>query len=321
MDVKTLKITQGALMTAIFGVLVFLNRQTAGMVQEILVYVYPLPMAVYSAKYGFKTALPAAAAMVLLSFFLGTPNYAFYASTSMLIGLTLGVCLFKKVSTEKIMFAVIFMAIVINLVDILVVSSVSGITITKSAMEMQKMMNETFESSMMQNVLAQYPDEQRTLLLESIKNVYTVDTLVKLFIVGNVLFGFFQGFIIYQLSLLIMKRLRIKVPAPRSFYDFKPPVWTGYVALGLFFIYMFVGSRFLTTEWKDAFLAIGMTGFMYLGFFGIIGISLFLKQRMRNRVFPVIIAVLVTLMASYVSMIVGYCYITGAFRGLFALPG
>ena len=52
MDSKTLKITTGAMIVAIFAILLLLNRQTAGFFEELFVYLLPIPMVAYSAKYG-----------------------------------------------------------------------------------------------------------------------------------------------------------------------------------------------------------------------------------------------------------------------------
>ena len=55
MDSKTLKITTGAMIVAIFAILLLLNRQTAGFFEELFVYLLPIPMVAYSAKSGGKS--------------------------------------------------------------------------------------------------------------------------------------------------------------------------------------------------------------------------------------------------------------------------
>ena len=48
------KITDGAMMAAIVGVVLIINRQMAGLLQDLLLFVFPLPMVFYAAKYGMK---------------------------------------------------------------------------------------------------------------------------------------------------------------------------------------------------------------------------------------------------------------------------
>ena len=81
MNKKSLKITTGAMVTAIFGVMLLLNRQTGGLFGDIFVFLYPIPMVAYGAQYGIKSALPVLAAMSLLSFLFGNVWGIFYAVT------------------------------------------------------------------------------------------------------------------------------------------------------------------------------------------------------------------------------------------------
>ena len=41
-------------MAAIVGVVLVINRQMAGLLQDLLLFVFPLPMVFYAAKYGMK---------------------------------------------------------------------------------------------------------------------------------------------------------------------------------------------------------------------------------------------------------------------------
>ena len=50
------RITDGAMMAAIIGVMLFIDRQTAGMISGGFVWILPIPMVFYSAKYGMKNS-------------------------------------------------------------------------------------------------------------------------------------------------------------------------------------------------------------------------------------------------------------------------
>ena len=58
MNQKTLKITYGAMIVALFGVLLLINRQTGGMFEGIMMFLLPIPMVAYAARYGWKTSIP-----------------------------------------------------------------------------------------------------------------------------------------------------------------------------------------------------------------------------------------------------------------------
>ena len=59
MNQKTLKITYGAMIVALFGVLLLINRQTGGMFNGILMFLLPIPMVAYGARYGWRAGLAA----------------------------------------------------------------------------------------------------------------------------------------------------------------------------------------------------------------------------------------------------------------------
>ena len=50
------KITDGAMMVALIGLFLFLNRQLAGLLDLYAAWLVPLPMVMYAVKYGWKSA-------------------------------------------------------------------------------------------------------------------------------------------------------------------------------------------------------------------------------------------------------------------------
>ena len=93
MNENTQKLTFGALLVAIFGVMLLLNRQTGGMLEETFLFLFPIPMVAFSARYGWKDSLPVFACTVLISIFCGIFTSAFYAVTQSFIGVVYGLSL------------------------------------------------------------------------------------------------------------------------------------------------------------------------------------------------------------------------------------
>ena len=90
------------MMAAIVGVVLIINRQMAGLLQDLLLFVFPLPMVFYAAKYGMKQSKVLYAAVVFLSFILSTPQTMFYVASEMLIGLFYGSGIHEKKPTGRI---------------------------------------------------------------------------------------------------------------------------------------------------------------------------------------------------------------------------
>ena len=57
MNTKTQELTYGAMIVAIFGVMLLINRQTGGFFSGILMFVYPIPMVAFAARYGLKDSV------------------------------------------------------------------------------------------------------------------------------------------------------------------------------------------------------------------------------------------------------------------------
>jgi len=247
--------------------------------------------------------------MALIAFLLGTPSAAFYAVSSVLIGLVFGVCLYKKVSPEKTVFCVMLATVIFNLIDILFAAAISGISLEDDARSMQLMMQETLQK-MMENS-GQAVDEQTAAAFEKLLNI---NYLKRILIISTALAGALQGFLIYELGLLILRRLKIKVQKPKSIFQFKPPAWTGWVALVLFLLY-FAAMQFngVNERLQTAAMTIGMLGYLYLLIFGFIGGLLLLKRLMPARkILPVLLSFLGMMILPYLWMGLGFCYITGA---------
>lgn len=296
MSENTLKLTQGALITAVFGVLMFLNRQTAGIAEEVLVYIFPLPMAIYAAKYGFAAGLPAFAAMCLISFLLGTPASAIYAGMYVVIGLIFGTCLHKRADSAKTMLSVMAASTVVNVVYLVFLASLTGIDFSEEVTEYQKLLTETFSRAGVE-----LPAE-----------IISFEYLGKLLIISMVAVGALQGFLIYQLGLLIMKKLKQNVPTPTGFFDIHPPVASGYIAAAAFLIYnLSFGLTRQDNILQTAVMVVGLFGYLFLLFFGFIGANLILRGLFNGkRALASIVSMLLVFILALPMAVLGLIYVS-----------
>lgn len=296
MSENTLKLTQGALITAVFGVLMFLNRQTAGMAEEILVYVFPLPMAIYTAKYGTAAGLPAFAAMTLLSFLLGTPASAIYAAMYVAVGLVFGTCLHKKADSAVTMLAVMVSATAVNIINLVFLASLTGISFSKEVEEYRNMIREAAAAAGVT-----FPEQ-----------ILSFAYLGRLLFISMTAVGALQGFLICQIGLLIMRKLRQNVPAPRGFFDIHPPVMTGYAAASAFLVYTFVfGIAPENSILQTAVMALGLFGYLYLLFFGFAGAVLIFRGLFGgHRILSSVLSLIAVFLLPLPLAVLGFVYIS-----------
>lgn len=297
---KPLKITTGAMITAIFGVMLLLNRQTGGFFQEVFLFLYPIPMVAYAAQYGWKSGIPAFAAMSLLSVLLGNFTAIFYAVTQAFIGLIFGGCLYHKADMTKTLFVVMLLSAVVNVFDIAVLGALTGFDLNHEVEEMQRMMNSLFEQSGMV-----VPE-----------TMLTTGYLKQIFAVSMIVLGGVQGFLVYEVSLMILRRLRFPVQKPKSVFLYAPPKWTGYGAILAMILYSIGMTRpFEQDMLQNAVLTIGTFGYIYLICFGFIAILLTLRIYCpRIGFFRFVLCVVVLFLFPLLEMAAGFLYIVSRYH-------
>ena len=293
-----LKITTGAMILAIFAILLLINRQTGAFFEEFFIYLLPIPMVAYASRYGLKSSLPVFVGMLAFSFFFGTVTTFFYAGTAALLGMIFGTRIYHKRDLTQTMLLVMVLSTVFNVLSTIALASVFGYDLVREVNEMQDMMGQVVSQT------GADPQAYAPLL----EGGY----IKQLIVISAVIFGMVQGYIIYVLSLLILKRLRFQVPKARPITLLYPPKWTGFAAIILFFIGFRSFTQSSENEIVQRLLQCGWTiGYLYLIVFGVIALYLVIrKYLLRNTALAVILAILGTLMLPQILMGLGFLYIT-----------
>lgn len=310
MNENTQKLTFGALLVAIFGVLLLLNRQTGGMLEETFIFLFPIPMVAFSARYGWKDSLPVFVCTVLISIVCGIFTSAFYAITQSFIGVVYGSCLHAKRDSNKTMLLVMGLSAVSNLLSSIILASLFGIDLQEDMEMMQTMMRQAIEKAGV-NMTPQQ--------MQSIELLLQKDTLMRIFIVSMIFMGVVQGFIVCQLSLLILRRLRFQIQKPAPITSYYPPRWTGFIALLVFVLYSSTLAMPALSGRKEIIRVIGQVGalcaYMYLLCFGFIAVLFLLRAYgPSSRLLNIIIAIAGFFVLPQAFMILGCVYISTGFH-------
>ena len=310
MNENTQKLTFGALLVAIFGVLLLLNRQTGGMLEETFIFLFPIPMVAFSARYGWKDSLPVFVCTVLISIVCGIFTSAFYAITQSFIGAVYGSCLHAKRDSNKTMLLVMGLSAVSNLLSTIVLASLFGINIQEDLQMMQTTMRQMIEKAGI-NMTPQQ--------MQSIELLLQKDTLMRIFIVSMIFMGVVQGFIVCQLSLLILRRLRFQIQKPAPITSYYPPRWTGFIALLVFVLYSSTLAMPEMSGRQEIIRVAGQIGalcaYMYLLCFGFFAILFLLRAYgPGSRLLNIIIALAGFFVFPQLFMILGCVYISTGFH-------
>lgn len=292
---KTLHITSGAMILAIFALLLILNRQTGAFFEEFFIYLLPIPMVIYAAKFNWKNGLMVFAGMVLFSFIFGTLITIFYAFTSALLGLIFGTFIYQKRDMTRTLFVVMGLSAVFNTVSTVALASVFGYNITDEL---------TTVKSTLAGVLEGTGNE-------AILDFYTMDFLFQIFIISMVIMGLIQGFIIFKISVLILRRLRIPVQDATPIAEYYPPLWiSGIAFIGYFYGTFTLGRTFTSDLVKNIVQTVWVCSFVYLLTFGLIAVSLILKKYVtRNKLIVTLLCIVAYLILSQFLSLLGVFYI------------
>jgi uncharacterized protein YybS (DUF2232 family) len=212
---STRQITDGAMMIAIIGLYVVVNRQTAFLLETFVAFLLPIPILFYTVKYGFKQALVVTFGMVVVSMLLGTPQSLFYMGTALANGLVYGYGVRKQKANEWLL----------------------GVTIIITAAAMF-LTTYAFAAFFGYNVM-----EEVNAIIAYLKTIqgFTIDatltaTLYAMYPLVVMLTALIQSALTHISAILLMKRLRIAVLPLRPLSMMRVPKWIGWVSLILLFM-------------------------------------------------------------------------------------
>lgn len=300
MNKKTVKITTGAVIIAIFGILLLVNRQTGMMFEEMFMYFFPIPMIAFSAQYGWKSSVPVLISMAFFAFFFGTFTTIFYAVSEALIGLVFGDMIYRKVDMTKTLLVVMGLSAAVNLLNTVVLAELFGMNLSQEVAEIQRMLDSVISQSGMT-----LPD-----------GILSDDYVMQMLVISMIVLGLAQGFVIYELSLLILRRLRFQFPKPKSIYSLFPPKWTGIAGIIAYYLYAYTMQNPLANDVLQAIVqSVGMFADLYLVTFGFIGMALFMKERTSlPNILKIVICAMIFFVMPLLVMVAGVVYIVSDYH-------
>ncbi|MES1044305.1 hypothetical protein BLX88_05830 [Bacillus obstructivus] len=212
---KSKMLTEGALMLAVFAILLFIYNYIP-LLSIVSVLFLLLPFILYSAKYPFKHALVLLIGSILISVLLGSlfliPVALIYGTT----GIAIGYC----IRTKKSKFVLYMSASILFLLNAILQYIAFIVLFNKNIL---KVLITTFQDSFQQSAkilegLGQGSSEQ---LMEQY-NAF-LDTITTLLPSLLVISSFVVVWILLAINLPIVKRFKIDVPKWNAFRELKLP--------------------------------------------------------------------------------------------------
>lgn len=137
---KTQQITRGAMVCAIYGVLLFLNQQTALTIETTASWIFVFPVLIYTAMNGFQPGLTVALCMGVMSFLFGGFTTWFYSWTSLITGFVYGLGLFYHFRNMVNFLLCFGFSIASNVCTVLVWAALFGIDAASEFAELKALL-------------------------------------------------------------------------------------------------------------------------------------------------------------------------------------
>ncbi len=285
-------------MTAIVGVLLLVDRQLLGLL-ELIWWIIPLPMVLYSAKYGWKDSLVPFFAIVFLAFLFGGITTIFIVPMMTLCGVFYGDAVKKKATSRKLIWLSIGFYTISSAIVMVLFAGVFGYDIMKEIGTLQEMMS-TMQVSM---------------------DSFSADVdgiLLQLYIVSVIFSGIFEGIIMHICSKFILRRMGYCVSPPRALLTIAIPKWTGYVALLLWQVgYYAMRIPLENVKFQNGLIVAMVLSMMYLFYFGLFAVMVWLKIKVKRKEIVLLSFIVIILMFQWFLIFlsfVGFLYITTNWR-------
>lgn len=207
-------VTEGAMMLAMVGLFLYINRLSGHAFDGILSFVMPLPAVFYIAKYGFKQGLILAVSMFLLGLIIADLISLFYVITAIVVGLVYGYGIYKDKDNGWLLLWTTLLTAISFFIEMVLLAGFFGYNYTNEV----SVLIETLQGMGMENL----PENIDTLIL----SIYPLAMLMTAFV---------QALVTHILAVILLKRLQIKTRSIKPLSQiFIPKKVALLLALGLF---------------------------------------------------------------------------------------
>ena len=286
MNHKVRKLTEGAMMCALFGMVLLLNRQLAEMLEVFFVVVLPLPLAVYTAKYGLKSGLVCAVSISFLSLMISSVTSIIYSIMSVVIGVVYGALVHRKASNGVLVSVTMVLTVFLEVLCMIVLAGMFGYSLSEDAL----LMMEAFEQAGID------------------LNGMGFNFFKMIAVMSIILSGVMEGFLVHMLANLLLKRLKIEIRPISPVSMWSVPKWVGYVSALLYIANQVVQHMEVSETVQLSVMAAGLVGTLVLVLFGYIACLILGMVKYKKNFALVLILLFMFIWPVYVVM--GFFYIT-----------
>lgn len=268
----TKKITEGAMMVAIVGLLLFINRQLAGMIEYMMYWILTFPILIYTAKYGVKNAMVPSVCMLLLSLILSVPTTVFYMFSCIVTGVVYGGGIRKEWKNGSLLFWTFLFTLFSYLITFVLFASIFGFD-PHEDMEIAQMLLSIFH-------------------METNINITKIVSVIS--ILSTLLMSILQTMCIHMIGNMLLSRLKIQVHAMKPILQLKVPKVTAFIIIIIWVLFYMQNVIKLNQELSSVLFACYLIAMILaIGYGALTWMCWFMMKRKKALVFLVVIAMFI----------------------------
>lgn len=216
MTSDTKKLTDGAMMCALVGLLLFFNRQLGNLLEYAIYWILSFPILIYTVRYGLKAALVPATAMLLLSFMISAPTTIFYLASALCCGLGYGYGVYHHWKRSYLLIFIGVITLISYFITMVVFAAAFGYDLQ--------------EDIMVAKQLSAYLP---------LGNMQILQFAVILSIIVSVVTAMLQTICIHLFACLLLRRIKYDAMEIKSVFDCMMPKWIAYISICIWLLFSF----------------------------------------------------------------------------------
>lgn len=304
---NTKEITTGAMLLAIYGAVLLMDRFLSYFFIDIIPLVETIAIIIYGNKYGVKNGAFASVAFFIVSFVLTPdPRFLLFSLIGIIAANLSNILIKKEVNSFTLLLSIMIVFSIGELLDVLVLSSIvygqSFYQMTISTMSVFK--------EFIQSLNGRFPQEVIALFSSTILNEQTIGTLL---IIVRIIIGIMEGVLVYILSVILFYRFKISTKLNFKHILSLKPI-TSYI-LFLIACLFIVNNYYFHPIISPIISGVSSIAFFVLVYYGYIYLLVFFKSRFNMGPIILILLIVLTMPLSLIILfIVGFLYGAGPLK-------
>ncbi len=282
-------------MTALLGVLLFINRQFAGAFDTFLFWIVPLPVIIYQLRFGLKQTFVLAVSMLVITFIIATPVTVFYVAGSIVAGIVYGYGVKKGWSALQLIVAVFAISFIMAIITTFVAAGFFGYDLVAEIEYLQTFVTEIFTQSGLSEEAA------------SASYLTSTNFILIIIVISTIITSIMEGILVHLLAYIVLRRLKMDLPPMKSMGEIYCPKWLRFVVFVVLFAYIL---QMITQVSKyEEIVTIGLTIVMFVcmvfGYLFMVTVLTIRIPQRRQRTIILLVLIVLSLFIPYILITVG----------------